>query len=229
MVDRNEKNVLDFDRPPDGLRLPDRARWSGSSASRSAGLASPARNFLKAWEDAKAHTDDMTIQADRITYDSHKELFYAYGEDAREVTSSPSRRPASPLVGTGRTSWYNRGPASRRSTTPRASSSSTSIPASARNPSGPTTSCRRRSRAASSSGCRPATTPSATASPAGNWGRLIPGLHGVPGGSAVRTSLQARAKMLRTADSTGSRPGRRWSTRRTLHGRERYLPVLTKA
>ena len=44
------------------------------------------RYFLTAWEDAHARTAQKAISADRITYDSLKDLFYAYGEDGRFVT-----------------------------------------------------------------------------------------------------------------------------------------------
>ena len=64
----------------------------------------PARNFLKAWDNAYATTDDSMIQADIITYDSHNDLIYANGVDGRLVqvvqqvgpgqTGSPMRADA---------------------------------------------------------------------------------------------------------------------------------------
>jgi hypothetical protein len=49
------------------------------------------RYFLTAWEDAHARTAQKAISADRITYDSLKDLFYAYGEDGRYVTITEQR------------------------------------------------------------------------------------------------------------------------------------------
>ena len=48
----------------------------------------PPRNLLAAWENAFASDSDKTIQADRITFDSTTNLFYAYGDDGREVLIS---------------------------------------------------------------------------------------------------------------------------------------------
>ena len=69
----------------------------------------PSRNFLKAWEDVNAIADDKTIQADVLTYDSFNELFYAYGEEGREVTIAQQSGPGQPaLVIPGRAVRYNR-------------------------------------------------------------------------------------------------------------------------
>ncbi len=45
----------------------------------------PPRYLLAAWENAFAADNDKTIQADRITYDTTSNLFYAYGDEGREV------------------------------------------------------------------------------------------------------------------------------------------------
>jgi hypothetical protein len=45
----------------------------------------PPRYFLKAWENAYVATHDKTIQADRVTYDSRDNKFFAYGENGRDV------------------------------------------------------------------------------------------------------------------------------------------------
>jgi len=45
----------------------------------------PARNYLKAWEKAYVWSQDKTLQADVVTYDSYKDLIYAYGENGRGV------------------------------------------------------------------------------------------------------------------------------------------------
>ncbi len=69
----------------------------------------PARNFLKAWEDVNALAEDKTIQADTLTYDSSNELFYAYGEEGRQVTIAQQAGPGQPAsVVAGRAVRYNR-------------------------------------------------------------------------------------------------------------------------
>src|SRR5262249_26263532 len=68
----------------------------------------PPRYLLRAWENAYAATEDKTIQADRITYDSAKDLFFAYGEDGREVQIAPQEQIG--LAGSqlrGRAAWYD--------------------------------------------------------------------------------------------------------------------------
>lgn len=45
----------------------------------------PPRYLMRAWENAFAASEDKTIQADTITYDSLFNLFYAYGEDGKDV------------------------------------------------------------------------------------------------------------------------------------------------
>jgi hypothetical protein len=51
----------------------------------SAPASTPARNYLKAWENAYVFSSDKIVQADVITYDSYKDLIYAYGENGRGV------------------------------------------------------------------------------------------------------------------------------------------------
>ncbi len=47
--------------------------------------STPSRNYLKAWEKAYVWNSDKTLQADVVTYDSYKDLIYAYGENGRGV------------------------------------------------------------------------------------------------------------------------------------------------
>ena len=78
---------LDYDHlPPDSyfltsqiMRVVSEPPPPGSASN------TPARNFLKAWDDAYAKTDDSMIQADVITYDSHNDLMYANGVEGRPV------------------------------------------------------------------------------------------------------------------------------------------------
>ena len=78
---------LDYDHlPPDSYFLTSQIMGVVSEPP-SPGSASntPARNFLKAWDNAYAKTDDSMIQADVITYDSHNDLMYANGVEGRPV------------------------------------------------------------------------------------------------------------------------------------------------
>ena len=52
----------------------------------------PPRYLMRAWENAYAHTFDSVIQADTLTYDSEKSLFYAYGEEGRDVVIAQQGR-----------------------------------------------------------------------------------------------------------------------------------------
>src|SRR5262249_41373777 len=61
----------------------------------------PSRNWMKAWENAQLSTNDKTLQADTITYNSTNDLFYAYGDDGNQVTitqQSGVGQPGSPIV-----------------------------------------------------------------------------------------------------------------------------------
>jgi hypothetical protein len=83
----NERTIIDYDRPPlntyfltsQTMRVVSEPPPPGSAEN------APARNFLKAWENAYARTDDTAIQADIITYDSFKDLIYANGLEGRFV------------------------------------------------------------------------------------------------------------------------------------------------
>lgn len=45
----------------------------------------PASNFVSAWREVNVRFDTATIAADRATYDSTKNLYYAYGDEGRRV------------------------------------------------------------------------------------------------------------------------------------------------
>jgi hypothetical protein len=83
----NEKTPIDYDRPPPDayfltartIRVVTEPPPPGSPAN------ATGRNFLKAWENAHARTNDVSVQADVITYDSHNDLIYAHGEEGRKV------------------------------------------------------------------------------------------------------------------------------------------------
>jgi hypothetical protein len=46
----------------------------------------PARNFVNAWEQVHVLRDDASLEADKVTYDSAKDLYFAYGEGGRPVS-----------------------------------------------------------------------------------------------------------------------------------------------
>ena len=68
----------------------------------------PPRYLLRAWENAYAVIEDKTIQADTITYDSLYDLFYAYGEDGRDVAIAQQAQLGQPAsVTQGRAAMFN--------------------------------------------------------------------------------------------------------------------------
>jgi hypothetical protein len=89
---------IDYDRPPadtyfltsQTMRVVSEPPPLGSPEN------APARNFLKAWENAYATTSDTMIQADIITYDSHNDLIYANGEEGRLVQVIQQVGPGQP-------------------------------------------------------------------------------------------------------------------------------------
>jgi hypothetical protein len=53
--------------------------------------STPARDYVKAWEKAYVWSSDKSLQADVITYDSEKDLIYAFGEEGRGVIYAQQR------------------------------------------------------------------------------------------------------------------------------------------
>jgi hypothetical protein len=104
----DDNTVFDFDNPPPDATFLTAQTVRVVTEPPPQGSNAPARNFLKAWENANAETIDTTIQADKITYDSAKELFYAYGEldQVYLVQQKFVGQPATTASGT--TLWYNR-------------------------------------------------------------------------------------------------------------------------
>ena len=84
----SQKLMFNFDKlPDDRLKLTSqtlsvRTEPPPPGAPRSA----PARDYVKAWENAYVDSSDKSLQADVITYDSEKDLVYAFGEGRRGVT-----------------------------------------------------------------------------------------------------------------------------------------------
>lgn len=56
----------------------------------------PAGNFLYAWKNVNVRFDTASIEADRATYDSTKDLYYAYGDDDRKIFLSQQNGPGQP-------------------------------------------------------------------------------------------------------------------------------------
>ncbi|MGE5754455.1 MAG: hypothetical protein ACM35G_01875 [Planctomycetaceae bacterium] len=97
----SERETFDFDLPPpDGVFLTAQMLRVVSDPT-SGGADGSARHFLKAWESAYATTNDKTIQADIITYDSLNDLFYAYGTEGREVLIAQQGQVGQPYSTTG--------------------------------------------------------------------------------------------------------------------------------
>jgi hypothetical protein len=59
--------------------------------------SAPARQYLKTWERAQAISHDKVINADVITYDSYKDLVYAYGEDGHSVLFAEQHAAGLPI------------------------------------------------------------------------------------------------------------------------------------
>jgi hypothetical protein len=84
---KNESTVFSFDKLPrdcyfltsQTLRVVTEPPPPGTPET------TPARNFLKAWDDAYATTKNTTVQADVITYDSLNDLIYARSLEGRPV------------------------------------------------------------------------------------------------------------------------------------------------
>ncbi len=94
----NSQIRLNFDRlPADGffltgqtLRVRTEPPPVGSPPS------TPARDYVKTWENAGVNSGDKVFQTDVITYDSEKDLVYAYGENGRGVTYAQQHATGQP-------------------------------------------------------------------------------------------------------------------------------------
>ena len=59
--------------------------------------SAPARQYLKTWERAQAISHDKVLNADVITYDSYKDLVYAYGEEGHSVLFAEQHAAGQPI------------------------------------------------------------------------------------------------------------------------------------
>jgi hypothetical protein len=104
----NEFAIFDLDNPPVDATILTAQTIRVVSEPSPPGSKAGERNFLRAWENANAETIDTTIQADRITYDSSKELFYAYGELDQVYLVQQKFVGQPPVTASGDAVWYNR-------------------------------------------------------------------------------------------------------------------------
>ena len=81
------QTILDFDRlPADGFFLTGQTlRVRTEPPPVGSPRSTPARDYVKAWENAGVKSSDKAFETDVITYDSEKDLVYAYGENGRGV------------------------------------------------------------------------------------------------------------------------------------------------
>jgi hypothetical protein len=79
--------TLNFDKlPNDGLFLTSQTlRVRSEPPPIGSPPSTPARDYVKAWEKAYVWSNDKSLQSDVITYDSEKDLIYAFGEQGRGV------------------------------------------------------------------------------------------------------------------------------------------------
>jgi hypothetical protein len=70
--------------------------------------SAPARDFGKAWENAQFTDNDKVLKTDVITFESEKDLVYAYGEGGRGVTYAQQHASGQPASeGTARALRYH--------------------------------------------------------------------------------------------------------------------------
>jgi hypothetical protein len=105
-----ESSILDPDKlPRDGFFLTGQTlRVISEPPPSTAPPSTPARNYLKAWDRARVTSVDKTLDADVITYDTYKDLFYAYGEQGRRVLFADQHAPGQPASpGSGKAVQFN--------------------------------------------------------------------------------------------------------------------------
>jgi len=98
----NVETKINYDHPPAGTNFLTSQTMRVVTEPPPPGSAkdAPARNFLKAWENAYARNEDSMIQADIITYDSLNDLIYANALEGRQVQvvqQTGNGQPGSPM------------------------------------------------------------------------------------------------------------------------------------
>ncbi len=99
-TDEGSKSVLDPDKPlpPDGFFLTSQIlRVIQEPPPAGAPASTPARSFLKAWDNVTVNkAEESGLQCDIATYDSATDQLYAYGEANREVALIQQSGPGQP-------------------------------------------------------------------------------------------------------------------------------------
>jgi hypothetical protein len=91
---------LNFDKlPADGMFLTGQTLSVRTEPPPVASPSStPARDYVKAWENAYVSSSDKRLQADVITYDSEKDLIYAFGQGGRGVIYAQQHAAGQPAT-----------------------------------------------------------------------------------------------------------------------------------
>jgi hypothetical protein len=104
------QSTLDFDNlPSDGIFLTGQTvRFITEPPPVGAPASAPGRDFGKAWENAYFTNGENALSTDVITYESEKDLVYAYGEGGRGVSYAQQRAAGQPASqGTARALRYH--------------------------------------------------------------------------------------------------------------------------
>jgi hypothetical protein len=110
---KDERQDLDPDEPPVEYFYLTSQKLLVVSDPPPQGSQAPSHDYLNAYGQASASTRDRsrvesTIQADQITYDSVKKLFYYYGYEGRKVAFQQSSGPGQPTSnGSAESGFYN--------------------------------------------------------------------------------------------------------------------------
>jgi hypothetical protein len=91
----DERSFLNLDKlPRDGSIVTGQfARVVGEPPPATAPPSTPVRHFVKVWDRATLTSIDKTLSADAITYDTYKELFFAYSDPGRQVIVAEQHAP----------------------------------------------------------------------------------------------------------------------------------------
>ena len=104
------QSTLDFDKlPVDGIFLTGQTvRFITEPPPVGSPASAPGRDFGKAWENAYFTSGENVLSTDVITYESEKDLVYAYGEGGRGVSYAQQHASGQPAThGTARAVRYH--------------------------------------------------------------------------------------------------------------------------
>jgi hypothetical protein len=96
---KTTQSYLSFDKlPADGLFLTGQTLSVRTEPPPVGSPAStPARDYVKAWEKAYVSSNEKSLQADVITYESEKDLIYAFGQGGRGVIYAQQHAAGQPF------------------------------------------------------------------------------------------------------------------------------------